>query len=124
MLAPVDRIEGTARLAALALALLSLSLRDPAMTAGVVLGSLVALGSYRALAGFVRALVAAGGGPPPRLGIVLHVAKYAVIAAVIAVALKFRIANPVALLVGASVILPGVARESLAPARAANAKEA
>jgi len=123
-LAPAERIAGTARLVALALVAASLAWRSAPVTAGVVVGALVALGSYRALVGFVAALAADGGAAVPRARLVLHVAKYAVIAAVIAVALRYQLANPIALLVGASVLLPAVARESLAPGRTANAREA
>ncbi len=123
-LAPADRIEGTARVVALALAAGSLAWRSAPVTAGVVLGSLIALASHRALVRFVRALVAEGATGVPRGRLVLHLAKYGIIAAVIAAALRYKVANPIALLVGASVLLPAIARESLAPGGAANAKEA
>ena len=40
--------------------------------------------------------------------------KYALSAAVVVAALKYRIADPIALLVGASVLLPALVRESVA----------
>jgi hypothetical protein len=110
------RIERTAwALGALLLAA-SLVLRSATVTAGVALGVLVAVFNYRFLVRFVRALLASGEPTLPRARHALYFLKYAVTAVVVVAALKYRIADPIALLVGASVLLPALLRESLAGA--------
>jgi hypothetical protein len=119
-----DRIERTAwALGALLLAA-SLPLRSAAVTAGVAVGILLAVLNYRSLVRFVRALVASGERSLPRLRYVLYLGKYAVSAAVVVAALKFRIADPIALLAGASVLLPALLRESVRCAGEPSRKEA
>jgi hypothetical protein len=119
-----DRIERTAwGLGALALAG-SLPLRSPTVTAGVAVGVLLAVLNYRSLVRFVRLLVASGATSLPRARYALYLSKYAVSAAVVVAALKYRIADPIALLVGASVLLPALLRESARCAAAPSRKEA
>ncbi|HEY6000377.1 MAG TPA: ATP synthase subunit I [bacterium] len=121
---PADRIERTAwALGALLLAA-SLLLRSAAVTAGVAVGVLLAVLNYRWLVRFARALVSSGERSLPRLRYALYLGKYAVTAAVVAAALKFRIADPLALLAGASVVLPALLRESLRCAAEPRRKEA
>ena len=121
---PADRIERTAWVLGAALLAASLLLRAPAVTGGVAVGVLLAVLSYRSLVRFVRALLDSGERALPRLRYALYLGKYAVIAAVVVAALKFRIADPIALLVGASVLLPAIARESIAGTASPRRKEA
>ena len=120
---PVARIERTAWSLGALLALASLLLRSAAVTAGVTLGVLVAVLNYRYLVRFVRALVASGARSLPPARHALYFLKYAVSAVVVVAALKYRIADPVALLVGASVLLPAILRESACCAGGPSRKE-
>lgn len=117
-----DRIERTAWVLGAALLGASLLLRSAAVTGGVAVGVLLAVLNYRSLVRFVRALVASG--ELPRLRHVLYLGKYAVTAAVVVAALKLRIADPIALLAGASVLLPALLRESVRCAGQPSRKEA
>jgi hypothetical protein len=121
---PVERIERTAwALGGLMLAA-SLLLRSAAVAAGVALGVLVAVLNYRYLVRFVRTLVDSGARSLPRARYALYFCKYAVSAAAIVAALKYRIADPIALLAGASVLLPAILRESAGRAAGPSSKEA
>lgn len=121
---PVARIERTAWTIGALLTGASLLLRSAAVTAGVALGVLVAVLNYRYLVRFVRALAAANVRSLPRSRYALYLCKYAVSALVIVIALKYRLADPVALLVGASVLLPAILRASVGHGAAASSKEA
>lgn len=121
---PVDRIERTAWLLGGLLLAASALLRSAAISAGVALGVLVAVLNYRYLLRFVRALLASGARSVPRVRYALYLCKYAVSGAAIVVALKYRIADPIALLVGASVLLPAILRESAGCAAGPSRKEA
>jgi hypothetical protein len=121
---PADRIERTAWAIGALLLAASLLLRSRTVTAGVAVGVLLAVLNYRSLVRFVRALVASGAGSLPRARYALYFLKYAVSAAVVVAALKYRIADPIALLVGASVLLPALLRESVHCAAAPSRKEA
>jgi hypothetical protein len=121
---PADRIERTAWVLGAALLAASLLLRSSAVTGGVAVGVLLAVLSYRSLVRFVRALVDSGERALPRVRYALYLGKYAVIAAVVVAALKFRIADPIALLAGASVLLPALLRESVRCAHGPSRKEA
>ena len=121
---PADRIERTAWALGAALLAGSLLLRSATVSAGVAVGVLLAVLNYRSLVRFVRVLVASGERALPRLRYVLYLGKYAVSAAVVVVALKFRIADPIALLAGASVLLPALLRESVRCAVEPSRKEA
>lgn len=109
---PVARIERTAWTLGALLTFASLLLRSAAVTAGVSLGVLLAVLNYRYLVRFVRALVASGARSLPPARHALFFLKYAVSAVVVVAALKYRIANPVALLIGAGVLLPAILRET------------
>jgi hypothetical protein len=121
---PVERIERTAWLLGGLLLAASLLLRSAAVAAGVALGVLVAVLNYRYLVRFARALVASGARSLPRARYALYFSKYAVSAAAIVVALRYRIADPIALLAGASVLLPAILRESAGRAAGPSSKEA
>lgn len=121
---PAARVERTAWTLGAALLGASLLLRSREVTAGVAVGSLIALLSYRSLVRFARAVAASGAAALPRARYALYLGKYAVIAAVVAAALKYRIADPVALLAGASVLLPALLRESVRCAAEPSRKEA
>jgi len=121
---PVERIERTAWAIGALLLAGSLALRSATVTAGVALGVLLAVLNYRSLVRFVRALVASGASSLPRARLALYFLKYAVSGLAVVAALKFRIADPIALLVGASVLLPAILRESLGLAAAPSRKEA
>jgi hypothetical protein len=109
---PVERIERTAwAIGALAVAA-SLLLRSAAVTAGVALGVLIAVLNYRLLVRFARALLASGARCLPRARYALYFLKYALSGAAVVAALRYRVADPIALLVGASVLLPAILRES------------
>ena len=121
---PVARIERTAWALGALLAVASLLLRSAAVTAGVALGVLIAVLNYRYLVRFVRSLVASGIRSLPRARFALYFLKYAVSGAAIVAALKYRVADPIALLVGASVLLPAIFRESACCAAGPSRKEA
>jgi hypothetical protein len=121
---PVVRIERTAWALGAALVAASVLLRSTAVTAGVALGVLVAVLNYRYLVRFVRTLVASGARSLPRVRYVLYLLKYAVSGVAVVAALKYRVADPIALLVGASVLLPAILRESAGFAVGPSSKEA
>jgi hypothetical protein len=121
---PVERIERTAWVFGGFLLAASLLLRTPAVSTGVALGVLIAVLNYRYLVRFVRSLLESGARSLPRARFALHFCKYAVSAAVIVAALKYRIADPIALLAGASVLLPAILRESAGRALRPSSKEA
>ena len=119
-----DRIERTAWVLGVALLAGSLLLRSATVTAGVAVGAVIAVFSYRSLVRFARAVAASGERSLPRARYALYLGKYAVIAAVVAAVLKLRIADPIALLAGASVLLPALLRESARCAAEPSRKEA
>jgi hypothetical protein len=121
---PADRIERTAWVLGALLVAASLLLRSATVSAGVAVGVLLAVLNYRSLVRFARALVASGERSLPRLRYALYLGKYAVTAAVVIAALKLRIADPLALLAGASVLLPAILRESVRCAAEPRRKEA
>lgn len=121
---PVERIERSAWAIGALLVGASLLLRSVAVTAGVALGVIVAVLNYRYLVRFVRALVSANARSLPRSRYALYLCKYAVSAVVLVIALKYRIVDPIALLVGASVLLPAILRESLGSCAGPSRKEA
>lgn len=112
--AAAKRIERTGWAVAAALVAGSLFLGSQPVTAGVALGALVALLGYRSLVRFASAVLASGAPSVPRFRFALYLLKYAVIAAVLFAALKYRVADAVAILAGASVLLPAIARETIA----------
>jgi hypothetical protein len=120
---PVTRIERTAWILGALLAAASLGLRSAAVTAGVALGVLVAVLNYRYLVRFVRALVASGARTLSPARHALFFLKYVASAVAVVTALKYRVADPVALLVGASVLLPAILRESAGCAAGPQGKE-
>ncbi len=109
---PVVRIERTAWTIGALLVATSVLLHSATITAGVALGVLVAVLNYRYLVRFVRALVTSGARSLPRARYALYFCKYAVSGVAIVAALKYKVADPIALLVGASVLLPSILRES------------
>ena len=121
---PVARIERTAWALGAVLVAGSLLLRSAPITAGAALGVLVAVLNYRYLVRFVRSVVDSGIRSLPRSRYLLYLCKYAVSGAAIVAALKFRVADPIALLVGASVLLPAIFRESACCAAGPSRKEA
>jgi hypothetical protein len=121
---PVVRIERTAWALGALIAAGSVLLRSFPVTAGVVLGVLVAVLNYRYLVRFARAVLASGAASLPRVRYALYLSKYAVSGAVIVAALKYSVADPIALLVGASVLLPAILRESVGCAPEPSSKEA
>ena len=121
---PVARIERTAWLLGVLLLAASLALRSRAVSAGVALGVLLAVLNYRYLVRFARSVVGSGARTLPRARYALYLSKYAVSAAVVVVALKHRIADPIALLAGASVLLPALLRATVAGAAGPSGKEA
>jgi hypothetical protein len=121
---PVARIERTAWTLGAVLVGSSVLLRSVTITAGVALGVLIAVLNYRYLARFARALLASGARSLPRVRYLLYFCKYAVSGVAIVAALKYRVADPIALLAGASVLLPAILRESAGFATAPSSKEA
>ena len=121
---PVARIERTAWALGVFLVAASVFLRSSAITAGVALGVLVAVLNYRYLVRFARALLASGARSVPRARYALYFSKYAVSGVAIVAALKYRVADPIALLVGASVLLPAILRESAGGSASPSRKEA
>jgi hypothetical protein len=121
---PVARIERTAWAVGALLVAASALLHSARVSAGVALGVLVAVLNYRYLVRFVRALVASGARSLPAARYFLYFLKYAVSGAVIVAALKYKIADPIALLVGTSVLLPAILRESAGWPAGASRKEA
>jgi hypothetical protein len=112
-----DRVERTGWLMAAVLLGASAFLRSLPVSAGVALGAVLALLNYRLLARFVRAVVAVERPEHPRARFALYLTKYAVTAAVLAAALAFNLADAVAILVGASVLLPAIGWETIAAHR-------
>ena len=121
---PVARIERTAWSIGALLVGGSVLWHTAAITAGVALGGLVAGLNYRYLVRFARALLASGARSLPRARYALYFCKYAVSGVAIVAALKYRIADPIALLVGASVLLPAILRESAGWSAGPSRKEA
>ena len=121
---PVARIERTAWAIGALLVAASVLLRSATITAGVALGVLVAVLNYRYLVRFVRSLLDSGVRSLSRGRYLLYFCKYAVSGAAVVAALKYRIADPIALLVGASVLLPAILRESVGCAAGPSSKEA
>lgn len=121
---PVERIERSAWALGALLIGASLLLRSATVTAGLALGVTLAVLNYRYLVRFVRKLLDPAKPPLPRLRFALYLCKYAVSAAVVVIALKYRIADPIALLVGASVLLPAILRESFGCCAGPSRKEA
>ena len=121
---PVARIERTAWSLGALLVAASVLMRSATVTAGVALGVLVAVLNYRYLVRFVRSLLDSGVRALPRGRYLLYFCKYAVSGVAIVAALKYRVADPIALLVGASVLLPAILRESAGCAAAPSSKEA
>jgi len=121
---PVARIERTAWAIGVLLVAASVLLRSATVTAGVALGVLVAVLNYRYLVRFVRSLLDSGVRSLPRGRYLLYFCKYAVSGVAIVAALKYRVADPIALLVGASVLLPAILRESAGCAAGPSSKEA
>ena len=121
---PVARIERTAWALGALLVAASLALRSAPVTTGVALGVLIAVLNYRYLVRFVRSLVDSGVRSLPRSRYLLYLCKYAVSGVAIVAALKYRVADPIALLVGASVLLPAILRESVGCAAGPSSKEA
>ena len=121
---PVARIERTAWALGALLVAASVLVRSATVTAGVALGVLVAVLNYRYLVRFVRSLVDSGVRSLPRGRYLLYFCKYAVSGVAIVAALKYRVADPIALLVGASVLLPAILRESVGCAAGPSSKEA
>jgi len=121
---PVARIERTAWALGALLVAASVLLRSSTITAGVVLGVLVAVLNYRYLVRFARSLVDSGIRSLPRGRYLLYFCKYAVSGVAIVAALKYRVVDPIALLVGASVLLPAILRESAGCASGPSSKEA
>ena len=112
--AAARRIERTGWAVAALLVAGTLPFRSLPVTAGAALGALVALLGYRSLVRFATGLLGSGAPSLPRLRFALYLLKYGVIAAVLFAALKYRVADAVAMLVGASVLLPAIARETFA----------
>jgi len=121
---PVARIERTAWALGALLVAASVLVRSATVTAGVALGVLVAVLNYRYLVRFVRSLLDSGVRALPRGRYLLYFCKYAVSGVAIVAALKYRVADPIALLVGASVLLPAILRESVGCAAGPSSKEA
>jgi len=121
---PVARIERTAWSLGALLVAASVLLHSRAITAGVALGVLVAVLNYRYLVRFVRSFIDTGIRSLPRGRYLLYFSKYAVSGVAIVAALKFKVADPIALLVGASVLLPAILRESAGCAAEPSSKEA
>jgi len=121
---PVARIERTAWALGALLVAASVLLHSAAVSAGVALGVLVAVLNYRYLVRFVRSLLDSGVRALPRGRYFLYFCKYAVSGVAIVAALKYRVADPIALLVGASVLLPAIIRESVGCAAGPSSKEA
>ncbi len=121
---PAARIERTAWMLGALIVAASVLLRSATITAGVALGVLVAVLNYRYLVRFVRLLVDSGARSLPRGRYLLYFSKYLVSGVAIVAALKYRVADPIALLVGASVVLPAILRESIGCAAGPSSKEA
>jgi hypothetical protein len=121
---PVARIERTAWSLGALLVVGSLLLHSATVTVGTALGVLIAVLNYRYLVRFVRSIVDSGITSLPRGRLLLYFSKYAVSGVAVVAALKFRVADPIALLVGASVLLPAILRESVGCAAGPSRKEA
>jgi ABC-type antimicrobial peptide transport system permease subunit len=109
----VEKIERTAWAAAALMLLASLLWRSPQITAGIALGALLSILSFRWLRKFVSALLSSGRSRPPILLVLLNFSKYLIMGVALFVAIKYDLANAIALLVGVSVIFLAVCWEGM-----------
>ena len=110
------RVEGIERAAWVAAALMllgSIYWRSPQVSAGIALGSLISILSFRWLRKFVAALLSSGRSRPPLLLLILNFSKYLVMGVALFFAIKYDLANAIALLVGVSVIFLAVCWEGI-----------
>ena len=110
------RVEGIERAAWVAAALMllgSIYWRSPQVSAGIALGSLISVLSFRWLRKFVAALLSSGRSRPSTLLVILNFSKYLVMGVALFFAIKYDLANAIALLVGVSVIFLAVCWEGI-----------
>lgn len=114
------RIETIARkswiLAGLFL-LLSLPWRSVTITAGVALGALLAMINFIWLCDFANILVSSGRLRPPKPLVFFYTLKYVLTGVVILVAIKYDLADVLALMAGFSVIFLGICWEGISAHR-------
>lgn len=113
----VENIERKSWILAGLFLLLSLPWRSVTVTAGVALGALLAIVNFRWLRSFVNMLVSSGSLRPPKLPVFLHTFKYLLTGVVILVAIKYDLADVLALMAGVSVIFLGICWEGIAAHR-------
>ena len=115
----IERIEHAAWAAAALMLLTSILWRSPQITAGVALGSLISILSFRWLRKFVSALLSSGRSRPPLLLVILNFSKYLIMGVALFFAIKYDLVNAIALLVGVSVIFLAVCWEGIRAHRSA-----
>lgn len=109
----VEGIERTAWAAALLMLLGSIIWRSPQVSAGVALGSLISVLSFRWLRKFAAALLSSGRSRPPLFLVILNFSKYLIMGVALFFAIKYDLANAIALLAGVSVIFLAVCWEGI-----------
>jgi len=109
----VEKIERAAWAAAALMLLASFFWRSPQVTGGVALGALLSILSFRWLRKFVSALLSSGRSRPPLLLVILNFSKYLIMGVALFIAIKYDLANAIALLAGVSVIFLAVCWEGI-----------
>lgn len=109
----VDQIERRSWILAVILLVASFAWRSPEVSAGVALGALLVILSFRWLRRLVSSFVAPRRQRPPRLLAILNLTKYLIMGVAIFLAIKYDFANAIALLAGVSVIFLAVCWEGI-----------
>ena len=109
----VEKIERAAWVAAALMLLASILWRSPQVTGGVSLGALLSILSFRWLRKFASALLSSGRSRPPLFLVILNFSKYLIMGVALFFAIKYDLANAIALLVGVSVIFLAVCWEGI-----------
>lgn len=109
----VEKIERAAWVAAALMLLASILWRSPQVTGGVALGALLSILSFRWLRKFASALLSSGRSRPPLFLVILNFSKYLIMGVALFFAIKYDLANAIALLVGVSVIFLAVCWEGI-----------
>lgn len=101
----IQRIERISLLLLGVMTLASLLLWDTGITLGVALGGLFGTANFYALRRLVQTIAAGGSAPKQAMIVVLLMLKFGVLAVLIYLAMKLLPINPLALLVGISVLV-------------------
>lgn len=109
----VDSIERRSWCLALAFLLASLPLRSLQVSGGLALGAFLAIVNFRGIRSFASFLAGSGLRRPPRVLGLLYLFKYVLTGVAIFFAIKYDLADVIALLMGVSVIFLAVCWEGI-----------